>query len=302
MSKLPLKRSLLFFFFCCAAHSQSQFFFDNKTRMRTMSERWELDSTTNKGTFLISPYKPIFMLPVRWSSHPNEQPYSGANRPEYIVPEGTNYNNIETKFQISFKTKLLHNIFWGHGDLWGAYTQVSHWQLYNNSLSRPFREVNYQPELMLNFPIKFDLFGFKGRMVGVAFNHESNGKSNPFSRSWNRIIFHAGFERKNWSIYVRPWLRLRSEKDDNPDISKYTGRGDLNVIYTRNGSVFSLIGSHNLNFFSKVRGNATFSWSYPIKGNLKGYLQVSHGYGETMIDYNNKQTTVGIGVSLVEWL
>jgi phospholipase A1 len=60
----------------------------------------------------------------------------------------------------------------------------------------PFREVNYEPELILNFPVKFNLFGFKARMVGAALNHESNGKKS-FSRSWNRIILHAGFERKN---------------------------------------------------------------------------------------------------------
>jgi phospholipase A1 len=43
-----------------------------------------------------------------------------------------------------------------------AYTQKSHWQIYNNNLSRPFRD---EPELILNFPVKFNLFGFKARMV-----------------------------------------------------------------------------------------------------------------------------------------
>jgi phospholipase A1 len=65
---------------------------------------------------------------------------------------------------------------------------------------------------------------------------------------------------------------MTAEKEDNPDISEYVGRGDLNVIYAKNGNILSFIGSHSLNFNSKARGNASFSWSYPIKNNLKGYL------------------------------
>jgi phospholipase A1 len=48
---------------------------------------------------------------------------------------------------------VLQGVFWGHGDLWLAIK--SHWQIYNN-LSRPL-EVNYEPELILNFPVKFNL-------------------------------------------------------------------------------------------------------------------------------------------------
>lgn len=283
-------------------NAQVQALFNSKTQLRNLTERWELDTTSVRGTFLITPYKPMFVLPVRWTNNPNERPESGNIDPDYIAPAGVEYNSIETKFQLSFKTKVLQSIFWGHGDLWVAYTQKSHWQIYNNTLSRPFREVNYEPELILNFPVKFNLFGFKTRMVGVAFNHESNGKSDPFSRSWNRIILHAGFERNNWTVYVRPWFRMPAAIDDNPDISEYVGRGDVNVIYTKNGNILSFIGSHNLNFNAKARGNAAFSWSYPVRNNLKGYLLISHGYGETLIDYNNLQTTVGVGVSLIEWL
>ena len=300
--KLSVKAVVLLLLLTPTVNAQIQALNDVVVKPRNLTQRWQLDSTLDRGTFLLTPYKPIYILLGKYSSNPNEQPFSENNSPEYIVPEGLNYDNIELKFQLSFKTKVLQSFLWGSADLWVAYTQKSFWQIYNEASSRPFREINYEPELILNFPVNFKLFGFKTRMVGIAFNHLSNGKSDPFSRSLNRVIVHAGMERKNWTVYLRGWYGLSdSNSSDNPDISDYTGRGDLNVIYEKNGSVFSFIGGYNMNFNSDPRGNAELTWSYPIKNNLKAYFQVSHGYGESLIDYNHLQTTVGVGISLVEW-
>jgi phospholipase A1/A2 len=297
--KFKAKFTVVLLLFSYVATAQIQAF--NNSRPKTMTERWELDTTAVRSTFLLTPYKPIYILLGKYSSNPNDQPHSNNDAPEYIVPEGLPYDNMELKFQLSFKTKVLQSVLWGTSDLWVAYTQKSFWQIYNKDLSRPFREINYEPEVILNFPVKFNVLGFKTRMIGMAYNHLSNGKSEPFSRSLNRFIFHAGLDRKNWSVYLRTWYIIPEDNGDNPDISEYVGKSDLSLIYAKNGHLVSFIGGYNFNFDSP-RGNAELSWSYPIKNNLKAYLQVSHGYGESLIDYNHSQTTVGLGISLIEWL
>jgi phospholipase A1 len=43
------------------------------------------------------------------------------------------------------------------------------------------------------------------------------------------------------------------------------------------------------------------TWSFPVAGNLRGYLEIFNGYGESLIDYNHRATYLGLGVSLLDW-
>lgn len=265
----------------------------------TMSERWELSEADHKGLFLITPYRPVYVTAGRRSNDPNTQPYS--ENPEYSLPFSLPYNNYEAKFQLSFKTKVIRNLFKNNGDIWVAYTQKAHWQIYNEKLSRPFRELNYEPEVILNFHTQYKLLGFDGKMLGFIFNHQSNGKSLPLSRSWNRVILQAGFERDNWQVILRPSLRLKDEEDENPAIADYVGRAEAVVVYNAGKHQFSSVLAHSLKFANGGRGSVYLNWVFPIVGNFKGMVQVSDGYGETLMDYNHRQFTYGISVSLVEW-
>lgn len=264
---------------------------------KSMSELWELKDEYHRGTFLITSYKPTYLTLAKYSSNTNRFPRSENSSKTLNSP--VNLDPIEAKFQLSLKTKIFHNMFQGHLDLWMAYSQTAYWQIYNVERSRPFKELNYKPEIIANFPIEFPFLGFYAKMIGISFIHESNGQSDPISRSWNRIAFHAGFERNNWQVMLKPWIRIGSKIDDNEGISDFVGRGEANLTYDWGRQRFRAIARHSLNIGTKSRGSLQLNWSFPIFENFNGHFQFFDGYGETLIDYNHRQTTIGIGVSLI---
>ncbi|MGV3653108.1 MAG: phospholipase A, partial [Noviherbaspirillum sp.] len=44
------------------------------------------------------------------------------------------------------------------------------------------------------------------------------------------------------------------------------------------------------------RGAAQLSWAFPLASRLMGYVQVFSGYGQSLIDYNYYQRSIGLGV------
>ncbi|HNI47316.1 MAG TPA: phospholipase A [Zoogloea sp.] len=264
-----------------------------------LSSRWELEADDKHGTFLFRPYKPSYILPVRWSDARNPTPTSP--RLGTAATSGT-LDSVEAKYQLSFKTKLWEGLFGRHGDLWLGYTQQSSWQVYNKGNSSPFRETDYEPELMAVFRTNRDLgAGFRLRLLSIGLNHQSNGRAGDLSRSWNRVMAQAGVERGDFSLIVRPWVRLHENagNDDNADITHYLGHGDVQAVWRFSQQTLGLNLRGNP---TAGRGSAGVDWSFPIHRNLKGYLQVFSGYGETLIDYNHRQNVIGFGVSLVDWM
>lgn len=265
-----------------------------------LSERWELDPQSQAGTFQFRAHNPTYILPLYTTSSVNSRPTSPA--PGHSAASNTGQRASEVKFQLSFKTKLIENMFDGRSDLWFGYTQQSFWQLYNPANSRDFRETDYQPELILTTRTDYDLLGWRGRFVSLGLLHQSNGRSEPLSRSWNRIYAQAGLERGDWALLVRPWWRVpeNSSRDDNPDITRYMGHGDITALWKRDGHVVSLLGRKS--FSHDGKGAVQGDWAFPLARHLKGHVQLFSGYGASLIDYNFKQTTFGIGVSLSEGL
>lgn len=230
--------------------------------------------------FDIAPYKMNYLLPMTYDkvSHDNRK-------------------HQETKFQLSFQKDLVDNLLGLHESIVLAYTHTAWWQTAEDSA--PFRETNYQPELFVIMPhVERESF-IKAYQFGIV--HESNGKDEEKSRSWNRLYAKAFFQAGDMIIAPRIWYRIKEKasSDDNPDIDEYLGNGDLELIYPWKKHTFKLLVRNNLHFDSDNKGAVQLDWTFPLwEENLFGYLQFYSGYAESLIDYNKRSDRIGIGFAL----
>jgi len=249
------------------------------------------------GDFVIMPHRPTYFMPATYMAETHSEPFH-----ETYGDQAKNMQNVEAKFQLSFKVPLWVDIADKDMGLWFGYTQLSLWQLYNSQVSSPFRETNYEPELALAINTDFKLLGMNNTFVVLGLSHQSNGQSEPISRSWNRLYATFVLEHKNIVAYFKPWYRLPedAEDDDNPDIEKYLGYGELSLFYKSEKRITGLRLWNNLRS-SDNRTSVQLDWNFPIKSGFKGYVQFFNGYGETLVDYNYRTRRLGFGIMLTDW-
>ncbi|MCE8032436.1 phospholipase [Billgrantia tianxiuensis] len=263
----------------------------SEQELQSVEERRQLERASLRNPFSITAHKRNYLLPLNYDRRPNEEIFGDVDR------DGTP-DRAEVKFQFSAKFNLLENVFGQHGgDLYFAYTQRSWWQAYNTDSSSPFRETNYEPEFFVDFENRWSLLGWTNINNRVSFNHQSNGRSDPLSRSWNRVILESTFYKDDWLISVAPHWRVPESDgdDDNPDIERYMGYGDITVAHRLGDSEVSLQWHGNP---SAGNMGTRLDYSWPLWGNVRGHLQYFYGYGDSMIDYNHRTQRIGIGFSL----
>lgn len=259
-----------------------------EAEVSAMVQSWELDRASKHGAFNFRPYHDNYLLLTNYSTSSNDGPYKDR------TPAGIASQHTELTYQISFKMKLLEQVMGTPVDFWFAYTQQSFWQAYNRAASSPFRETNYQPELMAATPFNVDLGVLNLRYINLGVVHQSNGQTSTLSRSWNRVYVEVGAEHGKLGLTYRLWKRLDNARsnNDNLDIADYMGNGDLRATYRQDGNEWSLMARRN---FKKKNGALQLGWAFPVRANLKGYLQAFSGYGESLIDYNYAQKSIGAG-------
>ncbi|RUR36066.1 phospholipase A [Vreelandella populi] len=256
-----------------------------------LNERRQLEQESTRNPFSITTHRTNYLFPVSYNSRQNEENFKN------ITTDSSPGSN-EVKFQLSVKVNLAEDIFGEVGDVYFGYTQRSWWQAYNTDASSPFRETNYEPEIFIDFDNAWSALGWVNTRNRVSFNHQSNGRSDPLSRSWNRVYLESIFQRGDWALTLAPHWRVpeSDNDDDNPDIDRYMGYGDIRLAKRLN---------NNHEISAQWRGNPSadhhgvqLDYSWPTFGNLRAHMQYYYGYGESMIDYDNSVHRLSIGFSL----
>ncbi len=105
-----------------------------------LSQMYDLDQNDPRGILTVREHNPMYLLPAWYNSSPNRYPES-PSRGVADDAVSTEQKRLEAKMQVSFKTKLMEDLFKTRADMWFGYTQTSHWQLWSQGeKSAPFRQ------------------------------------------------------------------------------------------------------------------------------------------------------------------
>jgi outer membrane phospholipase A len=216
------------------------------------------------------------------------------------------------KFQISFKYSIFNresNIAEKLPELKGiylGYSQTSLWDL--NKPSAPFLDTSYKPEVLYSWEnADRGRWGdnFHVNLQGGV-QHESNGRDGLASKSLNiayvrpSIIFG---KEGHLQFTVSPTLfAYVGDMSDNPDLSYYRGYASLRTVLgwedgLQLSSITRLGDSGN-------KASELLDLTYPLNrvftGSLSFYFHVQYfiGYGESLLYYKERSSTVRVGISL----
>lgn len=259
---------------------------------RLKAEQWD-----TYAPFTLIPHKNNYLMPLTYV----DGIAATLDRDGDTAPS----DNVEAKFQLSLKTPLWTKIYKDNGYLFFAFTQQAYWQAYNSEVSSPFRENNYEPELILMLPHYKNYEEAASRIISLSLSHQSNGRAGELSRSWNRLKLSWVTSIGNVFINFEPWYRFKEDEkdspqdpngDDNPDITKYMGWFELSAAYKQKDATWRMMLRNNLRSDSK--GAVRISYSKPFNKHVRFYAEFFNGYGESLIDYNRSVTRLGIGFEL----
>ncbi len=236
-----------------------------------------------------------------------DQTALSINEPMYFVV-GRDGGDSKARFQFSFKYRMFDSdgVVVQHAPwmekLHFGYTQTSLWNLSGDS--KPFEDSSYRPSFFWEF--QKNRGGTLPDFLRAGYEHESNGKGGEDSRSIDTLFIFPAWDisigEGNLFVGAKLYAYL-DQGEENSDIEDYRGYGDLILRY---GQEDGWLGAVLWRYGMENRNTVQFDLSYPIRKPFLAraggyfYLQAFHGYGESLLSYNqNQELAVRIGLAIV---
>jgi len=240
------------------------------------------------------------------------------NEPFYVLG-GTSPANLKLQFSFRYQTfgdtksescLQKENVYIGM-------TITGFWNLAADSA--PFEDTNYKPELI--YACKSSFSNSSPYVPAIhwraAARHESNGKGGPESRSLNKVYIEPALEwgespSVQFRLAPRVWTYF-AIASENADVAKFLGHASLAASLSQKDKwLFRVTGQRG---DQARRGNLTVdasiwpNWFFKTESlpNLYWHFQYFTGYGENLINYDNRMikalnrssTRFRIGFSIV---
>jgi phospholipase A1 len=212
------------------------------------------------------------------------------------------YGRPLTKVQLSFKVPVVKDV-----PLYFAYSQLMFWALEENS--KPFRDLTYNPELFYRYSLTDGAYILKSVDIGF-WNHNSNGKRDVDSRSYNKsyLRFNLAHSFSHWIF--RASIQASALYDFDPtnrDIQDYISPLSFSFSVAQlfdttwvDKTELTLQASPGGKFANQWgHGGYQASLSFRL-GHINlvpaFYLQYYTGYAESLLNYNQREQEFRAGV------
>lgn len=253
---------------------------DSAAIMPVLQARYDdtLDNT------LFQPYKNNYIVFGSMENDDGTAPFSGQS--------------LDIKFELGMKFMLFPQIeeLKFLAPVKFGYSQRSWWDI--SESSAPFKEHNYNPEIFWDFTEALARPSSRTRLhifdyAGVE--HQSNGLDSKDSRSWDRVYAQRELRFSEvWAWTFKYWHILNAG-DFNDNIQDYLGQAEITTHIDLNNWA-------NINI-KTTKGHETETINYQVDlilpmsrwVNSRFVLSYYNGYGEALISYNRKTTSLRAG-------
>jgi phospholipase A1 len=275
----------------------------------------------------------LIAVPLAAQSKASESEYSMPGftnyKPSYIImgwgsmdESSRLQSNDLVLVNFSMKYDFFHKLRLG---IYLGYTQTMFWGLFEDS--GPFKEINFKPELFFRFESGYNFLG-DAVVPGLDYfqagwEHRSNGKDGTASRGWDRAYaqVQGGFGKTvhvaanvKWFEYINIPIDTDGDGDvdnkflslsDNPLIRDFTSNFEFQLLADLDIPVFPLKivlsagpggGAYGFDFLMGWQQLDVYFMRFA--GNLRPYLQIWNGYGQSIENYDQESFNAHAGIAI----